>query len=243
MAKKHKTPSLYGPDLAEIHIAGYELHWRSAASTVLEWLQQAGIDQGLIVDLGCGGGGWLAQLSGEGYDTCGIDVSPNMIARAKQLSPQSRLICGSCAEVSIPECDAITSIGEPLNYLGSESLIRRTIGNVYRALRPGGLFVFDVREPASGPVEPVNHIRTDEDWVCCSLNEEHGNQLTRQITSFRRIKGDQYRRDQETHRLRLVPREKMLDWLRTAGFRVRRRRSYGEYRPPPRLAIYVCRKP
>ena len=50
------TSPLYNPDLAHIHIAGYDFHWKGAAPAVLHWLRQAKITSGTVVDLGCGGG-------------------------------------------------------------------------------------------------------------------------------------------------------------------------------------------
>ena len=240
---KTKADQLYREDLAQIHVDGYGFHWQGAAPWLLRWLRESGIACGLVVDLGCGGGPWLARLADEGYETCGIDVSPNMIKQAKRISPRSDFICGSFADVEIPKCDAVTSLGEPLNYLNSGRLARRTIRNVFAALRSGGLFVFDVRHPSARAVDPKNHNMLDEDWFCYARIEENGSQLTRHITTFRRIGNNRFRRDKETHRLKLFSRAQVLDWLRTAGFRVRSRRSYGDYRLGPAQSVFICRKP
>ena len=46
----------YAPDLARIHVAGYDFHWQGAAPAVLAWLRQAKITSGTVLDLGCGPG-------------------------------------------------------------------------------------------------------------------------------------------------------------------------------------------
>lgn len=240
--KKQVTNQLYRQDLAQIHIDGYSFHWQGAAPQILAWLAKHSIDEGLIVDLGCGGGGWLAKLAQQGYQTCGVDVSPSMIKAAKQTSPSSQLMCGSFAEVNLPACDAVTSLGEPLNYLNSGPLIRRTIKRVYQALRPGGLFIFDVRHPPAGPVDPVHYVRSDQDWFCHARIEEDQHSLTRTITTFRRTKGDNFHRDEETHRLKLFSKTQMLEWLRSTGFKVRTYRGYGDYQLGLRQSVFVCRK-
>lgn len=233
---------LYRKDLADIHIEGYGFHWRGAAPQILDWLAERKIDQGTVVDLGCGGGEWLAYLAERGYQTCGIDVSPSMIRAARKTSPTSQFLCSSFVDADIPKCDAVTSLGEPLNYLNSGTLMRRTIERVYRALRPGGLLIFDVRYPPKGSVETVHYVRSDEDWFCHSRIEEDDKHLTRYITTFRRTQGNSFRRDEETHRLKLFPKAQMLEWLRKTGFKVRTYRGYGEYELGARQGVFVCCK-
>jgi SAM-dependent methyltransferase len=238
-----KHAQLYCEDLAQIHIDGYGFHWERAAPSLLQWLQDHGIESGLVVDLGCGGGQWLAHLADRGYKTCGVDASPHMIRAAKRIAPRSSFICGSFADVKIPNCDAVTSLGEPLNYLNSGALMRRTIRNVFASLRSGGVFVFDVRHPPARQLDTVHHNKIDQDWFCHARIEEDANQLTRYITTFRRVGGDRFRRSEEIHRLKLFSQAQVLDWLRDTGFRVRTRRSYGDYRLTDRQSVFICRKP
>ena len=237
--------TLYREDLAHIHVDGYGFHWTGAADAVLDWLTAYGINSGTVVDLGCGGGQWLARLQQAGHETVGIDVSETMVAIAKENAPAASLHCGSFDQVTIPSCDAATSLGEPLNYLGSAAAIRRTMRNVFKGLRPEGVFIFDVRHPAAGPVPPRDHHRVADDWFCYArVEEDHRrNSITRQITSFRRMKDGTYRRDEETHRLKVFPRSVVALWLRNIGFRVRTFGGYGDYKLGPRQSVFVCRKP
>ena len=241
---KNETNSdeLYRDDLARIHIEGYGFHWEGAAPAVLQWLHESGISSGHLVDLGCGGGQWVAHAAAAGYQTTGIDVSPSMIDRAKKASSSTQFICGSFADAIIPTCDAITSLGEPLNYLNSGRLMQKTIKNAYAALRRNGLFVFDVRHPPVQRVDSINHVRSANEWFCHALIEESPRQLIRRITTFRKV-GNHFRRDQETHCLKLCSKRKMLEWLRGVGFRVRTFPGYGDYKLTKRQSVFVCRKP
>ena len=233
---------LYGEDLAQIHVEGYGFHWEGAAPSLLEWLEDAKVTGGVVVDLGCGGGQWLAKLHDEGYQTCGVDVSPHMIELAKSRAPKADYLCGSFADVELPECDAATSLGEPLNYLGSATLMKRTFRNVYKSLRENGMFIFDVRHPPLKQVEPVNHSGAGDDWFCHARIEEDENWLIRDITTFRRVSATHFRRDREMHRLKLFASEKIQQWLRAVGFRVRVRRAYGDYSLGRRQSAFICRK-
>ena len=49
------------------------------ASYVISLLREEGIDDGLVLDLGCGTGSLTEILAREGYDMTGIDLSPDML--------------------------------------------------------------------------------------------------------------------------------------------------------------------
>ncbi|MEO1496408.1 MAG: class I SAM-dependent methyltransferase [Planctomycetota bacterium] len=247
MQKRGPTPSpLYESDLAEIHVEGYGFHWERASGQLLTWLEEHRVPKpGLVIDLGCGGGQWLSTLIREGYRGHGIDVSPRMIRIAEKNAPEAGFSCDSFDTAAIPACAAVTSLGEPLNYLASGAAIRRTLRTVFAALALGGVFIFDVRHPAVGRVEPRYHHKAGRDWFCCvSIEEDHRtNRLTRHITTFRRQEDGDYRRNEETHRLRVFSIAQMSAWLREAGFRVRTRRGYGDYRLGPRQSVFIATKP
>ncbi len=235
---------LYLDDLVHVHIEGYGFHWERAAPAILGWLQERRISNGLILDLGCGGGQWLERLVKEGYEVCGVDLSKSMIRAAKQRVPAGRLIHGSFAEVELPVCDAVTSLGEPINYLDGARSIKRVFRKVFNALNPGGVFIFDAREPAAGSIEPRTVARVGDDWACIATIREDGgsNTIIRKITTFRRT-GKSYRRSEEVHRLKVYPRKEIARGLRELGFRVRFYRGYSDYRLSPRQFVVLARKP
>lgn len=234
---------LYGDDLAHIHREGYDFHWRSAAPWILAKLRQARMTCGMVVDLGCGGGEWLEQLRQHGYDVCGIDISAAMIRAARRRLPGARLLEGSFDETPIPPCDVVTSLGEPLCYLGNKRGIDKTFGKVARALRRGGLFVFDVRVTDGADAGETCHARVEDDWtcVCVTTRAPQANRLTRNVTVFRRS-GKHFRRSDETHRLCVLSRKDIKASLRKRGFRVRVFNGYGNYTLGADSTVFVARK-
>lgn len=199
------------------------------------------------MDLGCGSGLWARELSDASYGVLGVDISPAMIAIARKRVPRGEFQIGSLLKVKLPPCDAVTSLGECLNYLFDEtnriSELRRLFRRVYTALEPGGLFAFDIAEPGRGK-GPRQKYREGPDWaVLVEVDEDaRTNRLTRRITTFRRV-GELYRRDEETHQLQLYKRAEVANELRRVGFRVRTIDAYGAQRMIEGCVGFIARKP
>jgi SAM-dependent methyltransferase len=214
------TQVLYGPDLAHVHDAAFGGWSREAAPFVLARLREAGLDEGLVVDLGCGSGIWAADLLGAGYEVVGVDASDEMLALARRRAPGAELVRGSLHEVVLPPCAAITALGEAVNYGGPSSLdllFRRA----HAALEPDGLLVLDAAAPGR---EPELHRRAryeGEDWVMHVDADEDREErtLTRRISLVR-----DGRTSEEVHALRLYEREEVVEWLEAAGFGPHERR-------------------
>ncbi|HUP61972.1 MAG TPA: class I SAM-dependent methyltransferase [Thermoanaerobaculia bacterium] len=222
----------YGEDLAWVHHNGFGEFAESAAPGLLEILWRQGVNDGLVVDIGCGSGIWARALTRAGFRVHGIDPSAAMLALARTTAPDARFELGSFVTCEIPPCDAITAVGEVLNY-GRRDELPPFFARAARALRPGGVLVFDVAERESYP--PYDEHRVDgDDWVVFARKESDGTHLTRRVTTFR---GE--RRSEEVHRLELHAREDLVAMLRAAFFRVRIRRSYGSRRLPKKHAVYV----
>jgi SAM-dependent methyltransferase len=238
----------YGDDLTYIHDAAFSDYNRNAAPGLLRILRRNGITDGLVVDLGCGSGRWARELNQRGYEVIGVDQSPAFIRRARKITPQCKFVRASLWRVKLPACDAVTSIGECLNYrfdrkTGKRELAR-LFGRVYRALRPGGVFIFDVAEPARVPEEgPRRTFSQGANWAILveTAGDRSRKTLTRRIISFRRI-GGRYRRSEEIHRLRLYSADEMVRMLRRAGFEVKCLTAYGRFRLPPGILAFLARK-
>jgi len=239
----------YGEDVAYIHDVGHADFALRSAPAILEVLRENGITEGLVVDLGCGSGIWAGELLRAGYRVLGIDISEDMIELARHKAPEAEFRVASLFEAPIPPCDAVTAVSEVLNYLfdpeNEELGLGRLFARVHGALRPGGVFVFDVLGP--GQVPPGTTSRgwsAGDDWAVLSEREEdaEGGIMERRIVSFRRV-GEHYRRDDELHRVRLYPPEAIEDELGRAGFEVATMSAYGEYPLGENHAAFVARKP
>jgi len=236
----------YSEDLAYVHDTGFGDFARNAASGLLELLRSHGIDGGRVVDLGCGSGIWAAELVKAGYEAVGVDLSAAMIDIARRRAPGAAFHVGSFLDVPLPECGAVTALGEVLNYRldprNSRGALQRLFRRVHAVLEPGGLFVFDL----AGPDRQRNvsqRFFEGTDWTTCVeiQRDTSRNRLTRRIVTFRRI-GKFWRRSVETHALQLHRATDVAGLLRKAGFRVRIVRRYGEMELLPGLVGFVARR-
>jgi SAM-dependent methyltransferase len=250
----------YSEDLAYIHHEGHGAFARDAAPGILQRLARHGIEQGLVVELGCGSGILSAILAGAGYEVLGIDISPAMVRLAREHAPGARFRVGSMFTAKLPRCDAVVSVGECVNYEfdpaidygmgrvgdggGGAAHLAPLFQSVFGALAPGGLFIFDFLEPSRGLPRLASKERVEATWVVAAQTVEDADTrlLTRSITSYRK-RGTLYRRTDEVHRLRLIPRSAVAWHLRQAGFRVVTGSAYGSFRLARNHAVAFARRP
>jgi len=108
---------------------------------VLAGLQNQFYRCGQALDIGCGTGAVLQRLQPFAERVVGVDLSQNMLARARaHLGPEPTLLRGDFLKMYWEErFDLITSVGV-LGHIQArqqDEFFRR----VYRALRPGGTFM------------------------------------------------------------------------------------------------------
>ncbi len=95
-----------------------------------------------LLDVGCGSGGFLLELSQKMPDvkTLGIDLSTVMVemVKAKKLNAQCIDLCKLDGKF-----DVITAIFDMVNYLDKTNL-KRFLGCIEEHLEEGGHFIFDI---------------------------------------------------------------------------------------------------
>ena len=239
----------YGDDISYIHDVGFGGYVEYAAPGVLELMRGSGIEQGLVVDLGCGSGIWAKILVEAGYKVLGIDQSAEILAIARKRVAQGRFVEASFFRAKIPPCDVITSLGECLNYRFDQTnnikTLKRLFKRAYDALRPGGLFVFDVVQVGYLRKSlPSHSFQEGKDWAILLKVERDAKARTlrRSIVSFRKV-GTLYRRSEENHDLILYKSSELAKELRRVGFKVHYLRGYGQRRFSRRNSGFLARKP
>jgi trans-aconitate methyltransferase len=112
--------------------------WKKAADLVGVLDPQAGER---ILDLGCGTGHLTAELAAQGALVTGLDASASMVAQARTNYPKLRFMLADASNFTVDEpFDAVFS-NAVLHWIPDAA---RVIASVYRALKPGGRFVFEM---------------------------------------------------------------------------------------------------
>ncbi len=237
----------YNSDLSYIHHHGYSDVAINAAKVILELIETK-TKPCKIVDLGCGSGTTARILSEAGHEVLGVDYSEHMVELARKNVPMATFETGSLFDYQIPDCDVVSAIGEPLNYLFDDNNNLDRIGalftSIYQHLSSKGYFVFDLLTPGTLDQEnPVKKIIEQEDWTLFLQIEEDtlSNILTREITIFRKH-GARYIKSKEVHRQCLYDRNKIQRLLQNTGFKVRETKHYGQLELRPGHFAYLCQK-
>jgi SAM-dependent methyltransferase len=120
------------PDYASL-LAAAEVRFRQPVESVL--------------DLACGTGLLTRQLAARAERVVGLDVSVDMLeqARARTAAGNVRYLLADFRDCCPGETfDAAVCGGDSLNYVDRPEQLATVFRSVRRALRPGGLFAFDV---------------------------------------------------------------------------------------------------
>lgn len=111
-------------------------------------LQEYGVQDGLVLELGCGTGNMTEILAKSGYDMIGVDNAEEMLEIAMEKRTQSGLdilyLQQDMREFELyGTVKAIVSICDSMNYILEEEELLQVFRLVNNYLDPKGVFIFD----------------------------------------------------------------------------------------------------
>lgn len=112
-------------------------------------LKEHGVEEGLVLDLGCGTGSLTELLADKGYDMIGIDYSEEMLDLAMEKKYESGkdilYLCQDMREFELyGTVAAVVSICDCMNYITEPEDLTEVFRLVNNYLDPGGIFIFDL---------------------------------------------------------------------------------------------------
>ena len=109
-------------------------------------LKKYGVDDGLVLDMGCGTGAMTRYLDAHHYDMTGIDISEEMLSIAREKSsPDILYLLQDMREFELyGTMRAVVSICDSMNYILEEDELCQVFSLVNNYLDPGGIFIFDL---------------------------------------------------------------------------------------------------
>lgn len=204
------------------------------------WFSRAGRAVKTVLDLACGTGTLTWLLARRGYDTTGVDLSPEMLAQAREKAPEGfdgvapLFLNQSMDRLDLYDTvDACVCCLDSVNYVTRPAQLRRAFQRVHTFLAPGGVFLFDARTPeALAGMDGQIFCDEGEDVFCLWQGDfsQKRRICTYYMDIFRR-EGELWRRGQEEHREYAYTVEELTEMLRAAGFRRIKHCAAGKKRP------------
>ncbi|MCI9359637.1 MAG: class I SAM-dependent methyltransferase [Hungatella sp.] len=199
------------------------------AGYLWELLKEYGVEDGLVLDLGCGTGNLTEALAGRGYDMIGVDNAEDML----QIAMEKREKSGSDILYLLQDMRefelygtvaAVVSICDSMNYLTEYEELVHTLSLVNNYLDPEGIFIFDLNtlHKYRDVIGDSTIAESRED--CCFIwdnvfdEEERINEYD--LTLFIEVEGGLYQRFEETHYQKAYTLEEIRQAVAEAGMKL-----------------------
>jgi ubiquinone/menaquinone biosynthesis C-methylase UbiE len=104
-----------------------------------------------VLDVGCGTGSMLHQArdAGHGGRLCGLDPAPGMLAQARRRDDVEWVLGDLSSIAWDAEFDLVVMTGHAFQVLVEDDELRDALASIHAALKPGGRFAFETRNPSA----------------------------------------------------------------------------------------------
>ena len=225
-----------------------DVDYRAVVDFYRQIMEKEGVHPRSAVDLACGTGSVAQLLAKQGIPTIGVDLSEDMLTQAQlktaDMDNPPRYICQSLDKLKLYKAvDLAVCALDSLDYITDPRQCRQAIHRIFRALNPGGLFIFDVNTPEKLRAMDGQVFLDEDDDVYCVWRgqfDEETNICSYGMDLFQR-EGKRWVRSFEEHREYAYSAPQLTGWLREAGFT--RIRVYGDRKlsdpEPGEQRIYI----
>ncbi len=206
-------------------------------------LHEHGIEDGLVLDLGCGTGKMTRLLQAAGYDMIGVDHSEEMLEIAREAdeevsgemeSWEDEEVSGEGAEHPIlyllqdmrefelyGTVRAVVCVCDSINYILEESELLTVFRLVNNYLDPAGVFIFDLNTVYKYKEElgetTIAENREEGSFIWDNYYDEESGINEYDLTLYIREEDERYRRYEETHYQRAYELDTVKRLLAEAG--------------------------
>ena len=202
-----------------------DVDYQSFVDFAHEILKREGIAPRTVADLACGTGSATRILGEMGYEVTAVDLSEEMLTEAMDKccdlenlprfvhQPLQALCLARAVDMAVCFLDSLDYILDPKD---CSEAIRR----VWKALNPGGVFIFDVNTPEKLMAMDGQVFLDEDDDVYCVWRGEFDrerNICTYGMDLFQR-RGENWHRSQEEHQEYAYSIPQLTGFLKDAGF-------------------------
>ncbi|MBQ9832402.1 MAG: class I SAM-dependent methyltransferase [Clostridia bacterium] len=186
-------------------------------------------ENALIADVACGTGEFSVRFAKEGYRVIGSDISEDMLfiaaEKARSWAVNVPFICQDMRELALHrKVDVICAACDGVNYLQNDEDALAFFISAKRALKNGGMLLFDVSsEYKLANILACNTFAEEEAdcaYIWHNMYDEESRLVKMELTFFEKIHGkDEYERFSETHIQRAYTQDELSELLQKAGFK------------------------
>ena len=202
-----------------------DVDYEATVEFYMQILEREGLRPRTVVDLACGTGSVTKILAQKGYDVVGVDMSEDMLTQAFQkvqdMPNPPRFVCQQLQHLYLARgVDMAVCALDSLDYITEPDDCAEAIRRTYKALNPGGIFIFDVNTPEKLRAMDGQVFLDEDDDVYCVWRgefEEHTNICSYAMDLFQR-EGDVWHRSFEEHREYAYSQKQLTAYLKAAGF-------------------------
>ena len=202
-----------------------DVDYRQVVEFYHQILEKEGLKPRTAVDLACGTGSVALLLAEKGLKVTGVDMSEEMLTeacqKAQDMDNPPMFVLQKLEELRLPRAvDLATCALDSLDYITEPEKCRTAIKRVYKALNPGGIFIFDVNTPEKlRAMDDQIFLDEDDDVYCVWRGEfdDETNICSYGMDLFRR-EGQVWNRTFEEHREYAYSARQLVSYLKEAGF-------------------------
>ena len=202
-----------------------DVDYEATVEFYMQILDREGLKPRTVVDLACGTGSVTEILARKGYQVTGVDMSEEMLteamAKVMDMENPPRFVCQKLQELRLPRAvDMAVCALDSLDYITDPADCAEAIRRTYKALNPGGIFIFDVNTPEKLRAMDGQVFLDEDDDVYCVWRGEfdaQANICSYGMDLFQR-RGEVWHRSFEEHREYAYSAEQLVGYLKDAGF-------------------------
>ena len=202
-----------------------DVDYRDFVDFAHQILKKENLSPRTVADLACGTGSATRILGEMGYEVTAVDLSEEMLTvamdKCADLEKMPRFVHQSLQKLWLPRgVDMAVCFLDSLDYILDPQDCAEAIRRVYKALNPGGIFIFDVNTPEKLQAMDGQVFLDEDDDVYCVWRGEFDretNICTYGMDLFQR-EGEHWLRSQEEHQEYAYSEAQLRQFLKTAGF-------------------------
>ena len=203
----------------------WDVDYGATVDFYFDILAREGLQPRTAVDLACGTGSVALLLAQKCLEVVAVDMSEEMLTQAQQkaqgLDHPPLFICQRLEALRLARgVDLAVCALDSLDYITDPEACREAIRRVYKALNPGGCFIFDVNTPEKLRAMDGQVFLDETDDVFCVWRGEFDddtNICSYGMDIFQR-RGDSWQRSFEEHQEYAYSAEQLVGYLKEAGF-------------------------